>query len=120
MLTLESIGGKANAIKAILALIIMLTAGVYGGMKYLATASELEKVEAVLTQRIVMNEQADKEYRLQRDIKDVRLEIRKIENTYGVDDPLQIPNIRDREYYRDLNDQLEYFQKELERMKGGS
>ena len=112
--TLEGLGNKAKAALALIALCGMILSG----LAIFAKASELKEVEAKLTQMWAENTRDDKVYRIRENIHEIQDEMRKIENTYGVEDPLQIPNIRDREYYRDLKDQLEYFKHELEKVEG--
>lgn len=118
---LKDFGDGAKAITAL----IVLAGFILTGFAYFAKASdvrdleekvasraatiELEEARADMLVRIAMVQKAFTEYSTRQTISQIRAAMREIEDRTGSDDPLHMGS-RDRDDYRALTDELEYYQ----------
>ena len=103
-------------IKAILVIAAIIGATLTGKW-YFAPTSELKAMETAVNQRIAGVERGFKEYTTRQTISQIKDAMRKLEDRNGTDNPLMmVPN--DREDYRQLMDELEYYKGILDDIKG--
>ena len=118
---LKYLGENARYVLALTA----LGAAIGTGLAVFARASEVRELETVLRAEIIQvagsvlqNEAADMEYRTRQTISQIKAAMRKVIDRTGTDDPLQM-GAPDRDDYRGLSDELEYYMNVLEKIQRG-